>query len=412
MQKRAIDYTLLITLIILVVYGLLMVFSASYYMAQSSKLYNYDGLALFKKQLIGAVAGGVAMVFFVFFDYKKLMKFKYLILGLAVVLMIAVWIPGVGKQINGSHRWIELGPIPSIQPAEIAKVALIIFTASTIYVNRNRMHSFRYGIVPNFIVLLLLCGLLYFQPNFSAIIVMCAVVFIMIFVGGAKWQHLLLIAVIGAALGIFLMLRATYRVGRVSSFSDPWKDPTGDSYQVVQSLYGIGSGGFFGSGLGNGRQKLLWLPYSESDFIFAIVAEELGFAGAAVLLLLFGILIYRGIKIAAKAPDLFATMLATGITTVIALQVIFNVAVVTASMPATGVSLPFISYGSTSLVIFMAMIGILLNISRQSRQLVASKKSSGKVAELHQNHAEKYSSSKKRGAKSKPPSKKTVRREY
>lgn len=373
MQKRGVDYTLLITMIILIAYGLLMVFSASYYKAQSSKMYDYDGLALFKNQLLGAILGAVVLIIFTFFDYKRLMKLKYVIIGLAIVLMIAVLIPGVGKTINGSSRWIVIDPLPSIQPAEIAKFALIIFTAATIYVNRDRMDTFRYGIVPTLAVLLVFCLLLYFQPNYSAIILLCVLVYVMIFIGGAKWWHLLALAGIAVLLGWVMMMQEGYRERRVATFLDPWADTAGDGYQVVQSLYGIGSGGLFGSGLGNGRQKLLWLPYGESDFIFAIIAEELGMVGAVVLLILFGLMVYRGIRIAMGAPDLFATMLATGVTTIIALQVIINVAVVTASLPATGVSLPFISYGSSSLVIFMAMIGILLNISRQSVRVAARK---------------------------------------
>ena len=166
------------------------------------------------------------------------------------------------------------------------------------------------------------------------------------------------------------MVQEPYRVARLASFMDPWQNPTGDGYQVIQSLYGIGSGGLFGQGIGNGTQKLSWLPYGESDFIFSIIAEELGLIGAVLLLALFIFLIYRGIKVAATAPDLFGTMLATGIITLIGLQVVVNVGVVTASLPPTGVSLPFISYGSSSLIIFMSMIGILLNISKQGRRII------------------------------------------
>ena len=374
LQKGSIDYSLLIVTLILIAYGLLMVFSASYYMAQSSKLYDYDGLALFKKQLIGAAIGLVFMIFFMFFDYKKLMKFRYVLLVIAGLCLVAVFIPEVGKEINGSKRWIEIGPLPSLQPAEIAKVALIVFVASVIYVNRNRMNTFRYGVVPALLALIPICILLYFQPNFSAIIVLCALIFIMIFVGGAKAWHLLALGGVGVVGGFALMMMKDYRVDRITTFLDPWQNSTEGGYQVVQSLYGIGSGGLFGQGIGNGTQKLSWLPYGESDFIFSIIAEELGLIGVIVLLALFIFLIYRGIKTAAQAPDLFGTMLATGVTTVIALQVIINVGVVTASLPPTGVSLPFISYGSSSLVIFMCMIGIMLNISKQSRRIMMAKR--------------------------------------
>lgn len=368
LQKGSIDYSLLIVTLILVAYGLIMVFSASYYMAQSSANYDYDGLALFKKQLIGAAIGIAAMIFLMFFDYKKLFKLRYVFLVIAGVFLVVV-LTSAGDKINGSSRWIRLAGI-SIQPAEIAKFALIVFIAASVYINRKRMDTFRFGIVPTLIMLLPICLLLYFQPNYSAIIVLCAMSFIMVFVGGVKGWHLAAIGGVGAVGIIVLMMQQSYRVARVTSFMDPWQNPTGDGYQVIQSLYGIGSGGLFGQGIGNGTQKLSWLPYGESDFIFSIITEELGLIGAVVLLALFIFLIYRGIKAAATAPDLFGTMTATGIVALIGLQVIVNVGVVTASLPPTGVSLPFISYGSSSLIIFMGMIGILLNISRQGRRIM------------------------------------------
>ena len=368
LQKGSIDYSILIVTLILIAYGVIMVFSASYYMAQSSAEYDYDGLALFKKQLIGAAIGLVAMIFFMFFDYKKLFKLRYILLAVAGIFLIAV-LTSAGTNLNGSSRWIRVFGI-SIQPAEIAKFALIVFIAASVYINRNRMNTLRHGILPPLLVLAPICILLYFQPNYSAILILCALTFIMIFVGGSKGWHLAAIGGIGAV-GLFvLMFQKGYRVARVTSFMDPWQDPTGDGYQVIQALYGIGSGGLFGQGIGNGTQKLSWLPYGESDFIFSIIAEELGLVGAVLLLALFIFLIYRGIKVAATAPDLFGTMLATGIITLIGLQVIVNVGVVTASLPPTGVSLPFISYGSSSLIIFMSMIGILLNISKQGRRIM------------------------------------------
>ncbi len=369
LQKGSIDYSLLIVTLILIAFGLIMVFSASYYMAQASKDYDYDGLYLFKKQLFGAALGLAVMIFLAFFDYKKLYKLRYVFLVIAGVLLIAVLLPGVGVELNGSSRWLRIAGF-SVQPAEIAKFALIIFIAASVYMNRKRMDTFRYGLVPPLIMLVPLCLLLFKQPNFSAIVVLCALTFIMVFVGGAKGWHLAAIGGVGVVLLLIVMMLGDYRVDRVDTFMDPWKDPTGKGYQVIQALYGIGSGGLFGQGIGNGTQKLSWLPYGESDFIFSIITEELGLIGAVVLLALFIFLIYRGIKAAATAPDLFGTMVATGIVTLIGLQVIVNVGVVTASLPPTGVSLPFISYGSSSLVIFMAMIGILLNISRQGRRIM------------------------------------------
>jgi cell division protein FtsW len=369
MQRGSIDYSLLIATMVLVAFGLIMVFSSSYYMAQSSELYDYDGLALFKKQLIGAALGIAFMVFFIFFDYKKLIRLKYLLLILSLILLVIVFIPGIGIDVNGASRWIRLGSLPQMQPSEVAKFSVIIFTAATIYVNRNRMDTFRYGILPNLLVLMVVCGLLFLQPNYSSIILLCILVFIMLFVGGAKSWHLALLGGIGGLAGFGLMLTERYRVDRLMTFADPWQYATEGGYQVIQSLYGIGAGNILGRGLGNGRQKFLWLPYGESDFIFSIISEELGFVGAVVLILLFIFLVYRGIKISATAPDFFGMMVAAGIVVMIGVQVVLNIAVATASLPATGVPMPLISYGSSSLVIFMSMVGILLNISRQTRRI-------------------------------------------
>lgn len=366
------DYILLVATLVLVVYGLIMVFSASYYKAQSSSLYDYDGLYLFKRQAIGAGMGTAVMLLFAFFDYRNLIRMKYPILIISIILLVIVFIPGVGVNLNGSSRWINLGPLPAFQPAEIAKLAMVIFTAATIYVNRKRMDKFRYGIVPNLLVLVVMCLLLFFQPNFSSVIMLCLLVFIMMYVGGAKGWQLGVLAGVGGAAGLAMLLVKDYRVKRILTFPDPWAYAQDGGYQVIQSLYGIGAGGLAGRGLGNSRQKLLWLPYGESDFIFSITAEEFGFIGAAILIFMFILIVYRGVRIAASAPDLFGTMLGTGITSLIGIQALMNIAVATASMPVTGVPMPFFSYGSSSLVIFMAMVGILLNISRQAGKIRVS----------------------------------------
>lgn len=379
MHKSNFDYFLLITVIILVAYGMIMVFSSSYYMAQSSKNYDFDGLGLFKKQLVGAVIGIAGLLVFSFIDYKKLIKLKYFFLAVAIVFLIIVLIPGVGTNLNGSTRWVRVFNI-SIQPSEIAKFALIIFVASNIYVNRNRMDTFRYGMMPNILMVVVIAVFLILQPNFSAIFLLSSLVFIMMFIGGAKGWQLGAMGAAAAIGGFGIMMLESYRAERIADFTTPWLDASDGGYQVTQSLYGIGAGGFFGSGLGNSKQKLLYLPYGDSDFIFSIICEELGFIGAIFLIALFIFLIYRGIKIASRAPDMFGTMVATGIVAIIALQVIINIAVVTASMPPTGVSLPFISYGNSSLVIFMSMIGILLNIGKQGQKaIMETKQQSGNI---------------------------------
>lgn len=363
------DYTLMIVTIVLVVYGLIMVFSASYYKAQASKLYDYDGLYLFKRQAAGAVIGLMVMLCLMFVDYRWLINLKYIFLVIAIILLILVFIPGVGVYLNGSSRWIKLGSLPAFQPAEVAKLAMIVFTAATIYVNRNRMDRFRFGIIPNLLVLAVMCALLFFQPNYSSVILLAVLVFIMMYVGGAKGWHLGALALFGGIAGFAMLMSADYRARRVMTFANPWEYAQEGGYQVIQSLYGIGTGGLTGRGLGNSRQKYLWLPYGESDFIFSITVEEMGLLGAILLIGLFALLVYRGVRVAASAPDLFGTLLGTGITALIGIQAIMNIAVATASMPVTGVPMPFFSYGNSSLVIFMAMVGILLNISRQARRI-------------------------------------------
>ncbi len=365
-----VDVYIVIAVLALVSVGLLMVLTSSYYMAQSSKEYAYDGLGLFKKQLVGVVVGLVIMLVVSRFDYRKLIKMRYGLLLFALIMLALVFTP-FGVEMNGATRWVRIAGSPSIQPSEIAKVCLIIFTAATIYVNRNRMDKFRYGIMASCVALVPICLMLYFQPNFSSIILMCLIVFIMMYVGGAKGWQLAALGGGGVLAGYGMMMLESYREGRINNFLDPWQNATGGGYQIIQSLYGIGSGGILGRGLGNGRQKYLWLPYGESDYIFAILAEELGLVGAICVIAIFVFLIYRGVRVAMSAPDLFGTMLVTGIIALIGIQMILNIGVATATIPATGVPLPFVSYGNWSLMINLAMMGVVLNVSRQSKRAEA-----------------------------------------
>lgn len=358
------DFPLFITLLILVGFGLVMIFSASYYSAENSKY--ADGLYYFKKQLIGIVLGMAAMIFLMFFDYKRLLKLRWIIMGVALLMLVAVLIPGIGQNLNGSRRWINVGI--SIQPSEVMKFALIIFIAGGIATSKHDIRNFFTGLLPYLVLLGVICVLIYLQPNFSAIICLAALTFIMLFAGGAHIGQMAVLCGIAVVAACVFVFGEDYRVDRLMAFQDPWKYTGDESYQLIQSLYAIGSGGIFGMGLGNGMQKLLFLPYSESDFIFSIVAEELGFVGAVLLIVLFAIFIWRGIRIAMKAPDMFGFLIAVGVVSIIGIQVMINIGVVTGAIPATGVALPFISAGSSSLMIFMAMTGVLLNISRQSNK--------------------------------------------
>jgi len=365
MKKRSFDYTLIVVTAVLVLFGILMVFSASYYTAQNSAATGYDGYYYLWKQASGAGMGLVAMLGMMFFDYNRLKKLRFLILGAGLLLMALVFVPGVGIEVNHSRRWVNLFII-DLQSVEVLKFAIIVFMAGGISANAEKMRLFRYGMLPYLILLVVCAVLLYLQPNFSAVVTLAMLIFVMMLVGGVKLTHFTAVGLGGVGAGSLAMIASGYRVDRLLAFIDPWKYASDQSYQLIQSLYSIGSGGLFGLGLGNSRQKFLYLPYSESDTIFAIIAEELGFVGAMLVISAFGLLIWRGVRIALRAPNMFGMMLATGITALIAIQTFISMGVVTGLVPPTGVSLPFISSGRTSLIVFMASIGVLLNISRQS----------------------------------------------
>lgn len=360
MKRPRLDFTLLIVTIALCAFGLVMIFSASFYYAQQ----NFgDGLYFVKKQLIGFAVGIPLMIVAANYDYKKLEKYKFIGLLVSVVLLGLVLI--IGVDLNGARRWFNVFGT-SIQPSEIAKFAMILYLASFIARKQHLIKSFTRGTVPMLIVIGGVCALILLQPNFSVVVSIALLGFVMMLMGGGNLMQLTLLAGAGLGGGALLMGMADYRQGRMDVFQDPWSAPQSGGYQLIQSLYALGSGGIFGTGLGSSKQKYLFLPYSESDFIFAIIAEELGLVGAVVLLAAYFLLIFRGIRAAMYCPDLFGSMLATGITGIIAIQVMINVAVVTVSIPPTGIPLPFVSSGSSSLVILLASMGVLLNISRSA----------------------------------------------
>ncbi|NLW01270.1 MAG: stage V sporulation protein E [Clostridiales bacterium] len=361
MTKKPIDYPILLTIIILVAFGTIMVFSASFYYAQ---LRWGDRYYFFKRQCIWAVVGFIAMAVTANISYWKLQKFSKLLLVITIILLIAVLFIGVER--NNAKRWLNVAGL-SIQPSEIAKFSLILFLAHSMSLRRDKIRYFFKGVVPYLLLTGVLFGLIMLQPNFSTAGSLVILVLVMLFVAGARIWHLGFLGICGAGAAGALVMAARYRLERWMAFLDPWKDPIETGYQMIQSLYSLGAGGLFGMGLGESRQKYLYIPYPETDFIFAIIGEELGFIGGVILILLFVILIWRGLKIAITAPDLFGCLLASGIIGMIAIQTIINVAVVTASMPPTGLPLPFVSFGGSSLAISMASIGVLLNISRYAK---------------------------------------------
>lgn len=367
--NNPVDFTLVITVLLLLSLGLVMVLSAS----SPTSLQKYDNsYYFFIRQLIFAVLGLIGMYFVSRIDYRIYQKFYKQAWWLSVILLAAVLL--FGSDSHGAKRWIDL-KIITFQPSEIVKFLMIIFYAGILVKNRNELGKFWKGLVKHVLCLVPIIGLLILEPHVSTSMVIIITCCVMMIMAGCKfWQFLLSgIAAAGGIGSIATVLyfinekfqeKFQYIVTRVITFTDPWKDATGDGWQVIQSLYAIGSGGLFGTGLGDSKQKYLYLSEPHNDFIFSVLAEELGFVGCVLVFVLFAVFIWRGILIAMKAPDMFGSLVAIGITTLVGVQAIINVAVVTSSMPVTGMQLPFFSYGGTALFILLCGIGILLSISR------------------------------------------------
>jgi cell division protein FtsW len=286
----------------------------------------------------------------------------------AVALMVLVLLPHFGVEVNGARRWLRLGPM-QMQPAELAKVAAIVFMALWLERHRERLGSLEDGVVPFLALLGLVTLLVILERDLGTTLIIAAILLAQFMVAGGRKRHVLLLAlIIGLSVYIFIRMEP-YRLHRMLAFFNPWADPLNTGFQAIQSVVALGSGGVFGVGLGQSIQKYQWLPFAHTDFIFAIVGEETGLIGTAGVLALFGLFAYRGYRIALKAPDAFGSLLACGITTWIAFQAMVNVAAVTVTLPTTGVPLPFISYGGSSLAIALGAVGILLNVSTQSEKV-------------------------------------------
>ncbi|MBO5179721.1 MAG: putative lipid II flippase FtsW [Clostridia bacterium] len=364
-KNKSLDYGLLIVVLVLLAIGLVTVLSAS---AHYSLRTEGDSYFYVKKQLLFAVVGIISMLIISRIDYRILnSRISYVLLGIAFVMLCLVFVPGIGVTRNDATRWINLAGF-QFQPSEIMKVAMIFFIATTISKNPKKIKQFWAGFVPYLVLIGAIAVLLLLEPHMSATIIIAVIAIAMIFVAGAKFSHLIPIGLVGVIGAIVLAYTSEYRWKRVMIFLDPWQDARGDGYQIIQSLYAIGSGGLFGVGLGKSVQKYLYIPEPHNDFIFAIWSEEMGLFGVILVILLFGIFIWRGITIALKAPDMFGSLVATGVTVMIGIQAIFSIAVVSSSMPVTGIPLPFFSYGGTALVILLSCVGILLSVSRQSRK--------------------------------------------
>lgn len=362
LSKREIFVILLV--LGLVIFGCIMVYSASCYSAE----YRYKNQFFFLyKQLFGVALGIFALVFFSFFDYHLLKNFRYWILGVSVILLILVFVPGFGVQSYGANRWVNLLGI-SIQPSEIAKFALVLFLAYYLSEKHDKIKTFK-GLLPPLCVAGVLCVLVIIEPSMSVTMCLGMVTLLMLIIGGMSKKHTLLFSSMAVAGVPLLILAEPYRLKRLFAFLNPWASPQGEGFQLIQSLYSLGNGGFFGVGLFNSRQKYLFLPFAESDFIFSIIGEELGFCGCCLLMTAYFSLVWLLFKIGLNAKDRFGCLLTCGIGIVIAVQTLLNIAVVTGSIPPTGLPLPFISSGGTSVAVFMGAIGVALNVEKQSKKI-------------------------------------------
>ena len=369
------DYVLVITVLILVSLGVVMVLSAS---APSALSKTGSSYTYFIKQFGFAVFGIIAMLFVSKIDYRFYKKYYWGVYVVSVLVLLLVLVPHLGKEVNGALRWIEIKGLGQFQPSEITKIGLIIFYAGYLSDHKSELKDFWRGFFKPLIFLAIPVAILYrIQNHLSVSLVISVITFVMMLMAGVRVLHFVWAGLAGGAGLTLLLLKGkidqikgvsgtsdSFRLDRIKVFFDPWSDATGTGYQMIQSLYAIGSGGLFGVGLGNSKQKYLYIPEPQNDFIFAIIAEELGFVGCIAIIALFAVFVWRGIVIAMKAPDMFGSLIAVGITTLVAIQAIINIAVVTASIPTTGMALPFFSYGGTALAILLSSVGILLNISR------------------------------------------------
>ncbi|TMW73126.1 stage V sporulation protein E [Alteribacter natronophilus] len=361
--KTTPDFILIAATLALLAAGMIMVHSASAVWADFK--FN-DSFFFLKRQLFFAGLGLAAMFFLMQIDYWSWRSWAKVLLIICFGLLILVLIPGVGLVRGGAQSWLGVGAF-SIQPSEFMKMAMIVFLAKFLSEKQKHVTTWKKGLFPTLGLVMTAFALIMLQPDLGTGMVMVLTCVVMLFVAGARISHFAVLGLLGVGGLVGLILSAPYRLKRIVSFLDPWQDPLGSGFQIIQSLYAIGPGGLMGLGLGESRQKYFYLPEPQTDFIFAILAEELGFIGGTFVLLLFAILLWRGLRIALHAPDLFGTFLATGVIGMIAIQVMINVGVVTGLMPVTGITLPLLSYGGSSLTLMLSSVGILLSISRYSR---------------------------------------------
>ena len=354
------DKILLIAVIIISLFGAIMIYSSSYVWAE----YKFnDPYKYLKSQTIFLIIGYIVMILVSNFPYQKYKKLANTIFGICFLMLILVLVPGIGSVRNGSRSWFGIGGF-GIQPSEFTKLGLIIFTSKYLSNNSRELKDIKKGVLPILSVLILVFGLIMLEPDFGTGVVIVMTIIVLLFTSGVKMNFFIKIGILGVIGIVVLIIIAPYRMKRIVSFLNPWTDPLGSGFQIIQSLYAIGPGGLLGLGFGNSIQKHFYLPEPQTDFIFSIISEEFGFMGVIIVATLFITIITRGFKIAMNCEDLFGKYLAFGITFGLAFQTILNLMVVVGLIPVTGVTLPFLSYGGSSLLISLISIGILLNIGK------------------------------------------------
>lgn len=359
-KNRNFDFLLLGAVLTLASFGMLMVYSTSSIF--SLETYG-DATHFLKLHSIYLAASIVVLLVFMHLDYKFLRKLTYPAYFMGLVLLIVVLIPGIGKEVGGAQRWIAVGQF-TFQPSEICKYILVLYLAHSLTKKREKIESFWVGFFSHIFIAGLYIFLIFLEPDFGTSSILLTLVFLMLFIGNVRLRYLLILAGLSLAFAASAVLTKGYRIDRVVSFLDPWKDPLGSGYQAVQSFVAFGMGGLYGSGLGGSSQKLFYLPQAHTDFIFSIIGEEFGFIGIAVVIALFLIILFRSVRISIKAPDPFSCYLVFGFIILITLQAAINMGVAVGLLPTKGITLPFISYGGSSLISTFAAMGIILGISR------------------------------------------------
>jgi cell division protein FtsW len=361
-RKASPDYGLFLVVVVLLAGGVVMVYSASAILATE----RFDDPWFFlKKQLFWAVCGFAALWAAMVTDYRRWRPLVLPLLAGAFVLLVLVLVPPFGQSINGTRRWLRWGAV-SFQPTELAKLALVLYLADFLARRQAVIGSFPRGILPPLTITGAVAGLILLQPDLGSSVALTAVVACMLFVAGARVHHMALIAAAAVPVVVLAVLGASYRLRRVFAFLDPWADPRGAGFQIIQSYLALGGGGTLGRGLGESKQKLFYLPEPHTDFIFAIVGEELGFAGALLVVGLFGMLLWRGTRVGLRVADPFGALVAFGITAMLSTQALVNLGVVVGLLPTKGLPLPFVSFGGSSLIVAMAGVGLLLSISQHA----------------------------------------------